>query len=796
MNKQESLKDKALFLNRFYLFYNFKQSLLIFFCFFFSVTGSSELALYFFPENLNIILLSSFFLFFPILCYQASKTKFRKKFHEKNLALFLEVTHGDKDRNYLANFHAEHPLNSEEKILLQNEIENLKKNCRDDLTRNKKQTFFSFLFFCSVISYLLFQNTLSFTKNHFSDLPSFELTVLNGLKISTQPKKYQLHKGKTSVIELKEDNLVELTLSSDKEENKIILLDENKHFFQTILLQKESLSSKNYRPSFSLTKNLHLTLQSLPTETPPLVSFFVEAGELPEVFISPDISIKDPWPSNEPISLKIEVKAKKEISLVKLHIKSDSDFHSKEIAELSQKNIKNISLTETVYLDQFLSDDFGKITLQAEVEDITTPVSQKGFSNQITLNLISVYGEYQKALSLLKDLREHIADSQTKGEIKLEKKSLEKMKELKTLSQRTPYFDHEDRRNLSEIHNLLQEYSQNLEEKTLQEASSLMTEFLSEHETLDDRERDRDFFVAMRSLSHLVEEEGVQKQKEILESNERTLKFLNERFERWQERVSELEDPQKIPSWESIEQKKPFQQSLEKISSWLKKSSSFDSKKIRNELSKTVTSYENWITELETAEDKKEEEEAELAEKQLVSIREQLTELKKRQDEISIKLDQSENNSQEKLKSDWPITRLKQNTNLSAMDELISQLSSLNFSAGKRLDSAKEAMTEVLTSAEEQNFRKAETSSDSAGRYLREAMNKSQERQTKNQERQRKKTGSQEYHGQAIHRGDIEIRHDYEIDKRYREDILKEFESNSSENYHDIQERYLKKIIR
>ncbi len=794
MNKQESLKDNALFLNRFYLFYNFKQSLLIFFCFFFSVLGSSGVALYFFPENLNIILLSAFILYFPILCYQVSKTNFRKKIHEKNLALFLEVTHGDQNKNYLANFYSEHPLNSEEKISLQKELKNLQKNCNEDLTRNKKQTFLSFFFFFGVTSYLFFQNNFFFTKNLLED--SFDITVLKGVKNSNQPEKYKLHTGKTALIELKEDNLVELTLSSSEEENKIILLDENKHFFQTILLQKKDLTETEYRASFSLTKNLHLTLESLPAKTLPLASFFVDASELPEVFISPEGPVKDPWPSNEPISLRIEVKAKKELSLVKLHIKSDSDFHSREIAELSTRSVKNISFTEIIYLDQFLSDDFGKITLQAEAEDVTNPVSQKGFSNQITLNLISVYGEYQKALSLLKEMRENIANSEPKGKMALDKKSLDKLNELSVLSEKTPYFDHQDRKTLDEIENLLKEYAKNLEEKNLQEASSLIAEFLSEHETLDDRERDRDFFVAMRSLSHLVEEGGVQKKNEILESNEQTLKFLKDRFKRWQERVSELQDKTEIPSWESIEQKKPFQQSLEKISSWLKDTSSFDSKKIRNELSTTVTSYENWIQELETAEDKAEEEQAELAEQQLVSIRKQLAELKKRQDEISIKLDQSENNSQETLKTEWPITRLKQNTNLSAMDELIQQLSSLNFSAGKRLDSAKEAMAEALSSGEKQNFRKAETSSDSAGRYLREAMNKSEERQTKNRERKRKQTGSQEYHGQAIHRGDIEIRHDYEIDKQYREEILKEFESNSAENYHDIQERYLKKIIR
>jgi len=72
------------------------------------------------------------------------------------------------------------------------------------------------------------------------------------------------------------------------------------------------------------------------------------------------------------------------------------------------------------------------------------------------------------------------------------------------------------------------------------------------------------------------------------------------------------------------------------------------------------------------------------------------------------------------------------------------------------------------------NFSNAESGSDLAARLLHEADSAAKKSQKRGSERRRRRVTGDGYYGQSIVGGDVEIRTEYKVDKRYRENILKE----------------------
>ena len=82
------------------------------------------------------------------------------------------------------------------------------------------------------------------------------------------------------------------------------------------------------------------------------------------------------------------------------------------------------------------------------------------------------------------------------------------MEESIKMSYRSPFFDGLDRHDLSAIDSSLKDLKTGVTTDKLLAASEGLNSFLFEHETIDDRERDRDFFVAARSLSRQLSPKG------------------------------------------------------------------------------------------------------------------------------------------------------------------------------------------------------------------------------------------------------------------------------------------------
>src|SRR5690606_29705695 len=107
-------------------------------------------------------------------------------------------------------------------------------------------------------------------------------------------------------------------------------------------------------------------------------------------------------------------------------------------------------------------------------------------------------------------------------------------------SEDSPYFDGLDRHQTR----LFQQTSQAIAHKPDQELTVQVSEdlnrFLFEHESLDDRERDRDFFVAARTLSRLLEQKAEERKVPVNRVVDRMKNFLEERHRRWELRMQHM----------------------------------------------------------------------------------------------------------------------------------------------------------------------------------------------------------------------------------------------------------------
>jgi len=123
---------------------------------------------------------------------------------------------------------------------------------------------------------------------------------------------------------------------------------------------------------------------------------------------------------------------------------------------------------------------------------------------------------------------------------------------------------------------------------------------------------------------------------------------------------------------------------------------------------------------------------------------------------------------------------------------------SLSPTATSRIQAAIQAMDATGEYGSAGNYQLAESSSDLAGRLLRQAERAASQQQQKrrNRGRRRRVTGDN-YYGQSVVGGDIEIKREYQVDRRYREDILNEVQSaNYDEENQSLLENYLRHVIR
>lgn len=269
-------------------------------------------------------------------------------------------------------------------------------------------------------------------------------------------------------------------------------------------------------------------------------------------------------------------------------------------------------------------------------------------------------------------------------------------------------------------------------------------------------------------------------------------------------RISRLKKSSQPKTWPKVLNRRPFQSAMTTVETLDKKQTIEDNSQALIALSKTATEYRAWIEELEKAEDESRNKAEKKRQKGIANARNQLRELQKRQGAISKQLDRADIQEPKNLSDNWPASRMKQNQNLRGTKRLEAQLRAVAPTASERIKYAVKSMSFTLNAGNKKEFTQAEEASDLASRLLRQAQNAARKAQrSKGRRGRRRRVTGDRYYGQSVVGGDLEIKREYQVDKRYREEILDELqnsindsdESGSREDKR-VLENYLRQIIR
>lgn len=650
---------------------------------------------------------------------------------------------------------------------------------------------------------LLFSQVLEDLAKLFAADTKVELVIKKGAVDKLQ-NVYDLKSiTKIAEIELLEENLVEIsfTLKEERSDLSVYLQDKKKpEDFQSFKLSTTNQVDGNnfhYQLQFSVDKSYDLLIPGLKGDNP-IVSFQVHLQPVPVVKLSlPIIEELEEVIDEEPIDLEIFAEGHAPLAQISLEIRMNGKDFNQDVKEFPGIEHYDARIPYSLDLSSYMRGDYANVVIRAKAVDKSLPQALTGYSNPIELKVMSSYGQYLKVLSELKQVKEEL-DYSIKEDVQPESEKLSKnIAKLREKSRSTPYFDVIDRYQLNDFSVGLKKMT---EDFSMEEAYSLnfkLSQFLFEHETLDDRERDQDFFVAARAFSKLIEERTAQStEKEKLAVNNMN-RFLDSRIPRWQQRMSQITDSQLKEKWSAIAEGRSFKDRLGSIQKTLQQKDLVAGKvTAQKQLTKLTQNYKDWIESLVAGEEQKRKDLDQKRQQGLASLREKLIELQSVQGKISKILDKSAQKDKDILEKDWPIARMNQNSNIKKSKQLKAELMALAPNAGGRLQAAVEAMENVAKNGGEGEYVRAESFSDLAGRLLRQT-NKESQRQQNSSPRKRRRTSGDRYYGQSIHGGDLELKRDYEVDKQYREEILEDVQSEDQNNeYSEYLNDYLRSMVR
>ncbi len=600
-------------------------------------------------------------------------------------------------------------------------------------------------------------------------------------------------------IEVAQSNLIEIIYSnkSDKKAPPTIELraQENQEtIYQTFQMSLQQVENRSfYGIQFSIPSNSLLFVPDF-IKDKPLAIITVEKLPVPEVTLKPEQPIQQPWPDDKPINVIIDVSSKKPLQNLNLIIKVGSHNFKESIFNIASEEKYKIHVKQSISLSKYLDEDTALVEIRAEAIDRSIPKPMIGYSQALSFETISSYGRYRKTLTSLKKIKEKLDSSVSSSKPNIDKETAPLMEEIAHAADQSPFFDALDRLQISNINKMIKQNIEQADLAKVLQISKVVSEFLEDHEMLDDRERDRDFFVAARGLSRLLEEkEGNPSLNGI--AIDKILSFLADREKRWQARINRLVNAEKLTLKNDAIGKKTFSKSLNEIkkSSANPKETKYDSLHL---LSQTVSLYRQWIEQLEAQEDLEREQKEKDRKKGIASAKEELQELQKRQLEISTRLHHADTRPKDEMAQDWPVTRMHENTNIEDTKKLEEKLNALAPRSAERLRLAMESMKVTAESGDESNFVKAESLSDLAGRLLHQTSKMTEQEEQQKGKRERRSSGNN-YYGQSIVGGDVETEHEYQVDPHYREEVLDEVLKSEYEGDNKaILNNFLKRIIR
>jgi len=575
--------------------------------------------------------------------------------------------------------------------------------------------------------------------------------------------------------------------------------------FQTFQVGTDAQHADGETPSISFQVNESVAI-FIPqiSSSKPLAYLNVRALPVPNVELQLMTQVEDPWPDEKPLPFKIFVDAENPLQQINLIIKAEGRVTRELVSNVLAQDMKEVTTDYTLSLEPYVQEDIAEVEIVAEAIDRSLPAPLIGRSQPLILKVASAYGRYKETLATMRELKS-IADEQLgKQAANMPQQAEEAINKAAKQAENSPFFDGLDRVQIQLFQNEVRALKNETNAGKLIELSNNLNQFLFEHESLDDRERDRDFFVAIRTLSRLVEKPHAERNASVSLVVDRLLTYLDGRQKRWEMRVSRLAKGSRPKSWESINAQKPFHRGIKVVEEKDRAKTPAMTSQALETLSNVTRDYRRWIEELEAKEDESRNKEEEQRQEGLVSARNEIKELQRRQAEISTFLDRAKDQDSAELAQQWPSNRASQNTNMTGTKRLENQMRSIAPGAGERLTAAAEAMQITIDAGNASQFDNAESASDMAGRLLRQADNAAEQSQRSPMNRgRRRRVAGDNYYGQAVVGGDVEIKRDYQVDKRYREEILDEVRQtlgnqtiNDSEENRHLLENYLRQVVR
>ncbi len=609
---------------------------------------------------------------------------------------------------------------------------------------------------------------------------------------------------KTLELTVLEQNLIEVVVTAPPESAPMLQLkDANGKSLQTFRLVKAAGPEGNetigrFVVTFAVQEEAQLFLSTLSTGVPTAV-IRVKRLPVPQVTLSSIADPDNPWPDDKPLPLEIDVKAEHPLQSVQLIIKSGERTSKELVSEVLAQDKLELQTSYSLPLESYMEKDLQEIEIVAEATDRALNGPLVGRSKPLVIMVASAYGRYQATLRTLQEIKQEL-DRGLQGQDAFNPKQLRELgNKVGKQADDSPYFDGLDRHQIRLFQQSFEMLAKKTDMEMMVQVSEDLNRFLFEHESLDDRERDRDFFVAARTLSRLLEQKPDERKVSVDKVVTRMQNFLEERHRRWELRLQNLDPKHHPQEWQQV-QKKPFAQAIEQIQN-LDKNKPPQTDDALQKLSQTVESYRQWIEALEGKEDIARSEQEKQRQQGLANAQNQLRDLQKRQGQVSSKLDKAGEREKQDLQDAWASVRMDQNSNIKGTRELESQLRSLSPTAGERMKAATEAMEATVSTGNQGEFGDAETASDMAGRLLQQAESAARQSQRDSGKRgRRRRVTSDQYYGNQVAGGDVDLRRDYQVNRRYREDVLDDVRQlkkrESSDESDTLLEDYLRKVIR
>lgn len=742
--------------------------------------------------NLSLINYIEIFIVVFILSFFIKLKLSFKKIHLKDFLIFLELKYPFKSNSAFelnkSNSHNVLPLWEQE---IKTEINNIKSIELKNTISNIGVLLFPLIFmlFLSLFNInIIYQPAIILKEElHYIFQKKAYIEVLKGFeKDPTKKMVFHLSKNSKTSINLMSENLLSITLIAPKtlkDKLSVFLYDKNLYYTNNkansaqnfkLMLQNETIGYKlaQYNLTLSINKSSYLIIPFI--SKIPIAEFVVNKPNVPEVnLIWKNMSKEELWFDNVDLQLQIQAYAYNNLKTIYLEINTDNKKYKELVANIIAPDMQTFNQDYTLSLEKYIEEDIMEVEVRAVVSDMSVPMPLLGYSTPIKITVASAYGRYKKSLHKLAEIKDILDTLSQTQNSNFDDNLISLMEEVKKLSLESPFFDAIDRNNINKFQLDLNSLKQKYEISNVITLRDEISNFLFEHEAIDDRERDRDFFVALRSFSNFIKIKYKDKPEEVVAANDKIIKFVKQRMQRWDLRVNRLDKKFQPKEWTNIKKNKIFEKSLKHIKNKLQnKATAQELAQVFSDISSLSVKYKNWIEKLEQAEDANREALERKRQESLVSIAKDLKNLQRTQDEISSKLDNAQKRSKQ-IEDEWPSIRMQQNSNIQNSKSLESKIRAFVPQGYSRLKMAISSMETTVNYGNKKEFLISESAADTAARLLRDTSKDVHQKQKESiRNRARKRTIGDKYYGGQIIGGDVNIFYQHKVDKKYREEIL------------------------